>query len=435
MTEASSHNQMPKRMAPNVDARGRIQPTVADMVFVALNTPGYGGSRGLNLCIWSDPGGGKTSLVKEAAVVAGFNPYVIVLTRVAPEDITGIPRVVEVKVGADGQPLSQDATQAEKDAATTSYFTVKTPDLRFVNISRDPKALIIFDDATNTTPAVQAAALDILLEKEFSDGASQYISLKHVPMVLMANHGEGASLTPFLAPVANRMFHIWMDNNDVFKWWNSGRLSQLTLDTKKADGIEAAYPALLEKHWTLVTDYIKEKNVNAFTTPTPQDFPNSEDYAYATSRSYEFMIRWMAACEYFGVDDTRGIKGCIGKRKANEFMKWRRINQLVYEIYDRTIDWKALTPDEQTSAAWTAAQRFKTDEQLTGLVASLTVLTKLCEGSQDVSFQARESLIKRALGQEGDAMTANQIMVVRTAWPERFRKLAGGSNDGLREVA
>ncbi len=429
MSDATSGDKDFRRMAPTVNKAGRINPTVADMVFVALNTPGYGGSQGLNMCIWSDPGGGKTSLVKEAAKIAGFNPYVIVLTRVAPEDITGIPRVIEVKLGKDGSPLADDAPAAERAKAETAYFTVKTPDLRFINISRDKKALVIFDDATNTTPAVQAAALDILLEKEFSDGAGQYLSLKHVPMVLMANHGEGASLTPFLAPVANRMMHVWMDNKDVFKWWQADRASQLTLDMKKVDTVAKEYPALLEKSWNLVNDYIKEKGVAAFSTPTPQDFPMSEDYAFATSRSYEFMVRWIAAAEHFGIDDARGIQGCIGLEKAAEFSKWRTLVELVNDAYARKIEWEVLKPDMQATVAIAAARRFQTDDQLSGLLASLKKLTKLSEGSQDVSYHAREYLLKRALGKEEPKLTANQIFLVRTNWPERFKALAGPADD------
>ncbi len=434
MTEASSAGKAFRHMKPAHDGNRRIVPTVEDMIFIAINTPGYGGSKGLNICIWSDPGGGKTSIVKEATKHAGLNPYVIVLTRVAPEDITGIPRVIEVAVDENGSPLPATASEKQKSKAKKLFFTLKTPDLRFVNIARDPKALVIFDDATNTTPAVQAAALDILLEKEFSDGAGNVLSLKHVPMVMMANHGEGASLTPFLAPVANRMMHVWMDNRDVLKWWMSDRASQLTITTSKACSIAAAYPELLDKNWKLANDYIKEKRLRAFTTPTPQDFPESDLYAFATSRSYEFMVRWMAACEHFGVADERGIEGCIGKEKAADFIKWREIIRLVDGAYSDTIDWKKLNPDKQREVAVQATRRFQTDDQLKGMLSSINRLTELNEKSEDVIVDARKSLVKRAIGQEKPAMTRTQSAMVRKNWPEQCRQMAGPSR-GLGEVA
>src|SRR5205085_843144 len=154
-------------------------PTVADMVFLALNTPGFKGSQGLNVCIWSDPGEGKTSMVEDVVAKAERNRHVIVLTRVAPEDLTGIPNIIEVPVDARGNPLPPDKAHL---AASKMKLTVKVPDARFVDISRDPKAVIILDDATNSTPAVQAAALDILLERKFTDGRGQTVSLKHVSM-------------------------------------------------------------------------------------------------------------------------------------------------------------------------------------------------------------------------------------------------------------
>ena len=452
----------PQRVAPRVLDSGRIEPTVADMVFVALNTPGFAGATGINLCIWSDPGHGKTKTVEDVVKWAGRKPYGLVLTRVAPEDMTGIPFRIEVFVDANGAPLGADATEAEKASAEKRVFTVKAPDLQFVNIARDPQAVIIFDDATNSTPAVQAAALDILLEKKFSDGTGKTISLKHVPMVLMANHGEGASLTPLLSPVANRMVHIWMTTRDVLMWWRARRVSQVSLNIDKTKTLAKNWPALEAKAWDLVNDYIIEKGIESdkvegskklrldqpwsidrdlpsnskseygkevFDTPTPQEFENVESYAFATSRSWEFAIRWIAACEHYGIDDTRGIVGAVGVEKAKPFLEWRRTRELVGQVFANKVDWSKLQPSEQNRVSLEAARRFTSDEQLGGMLASFKKLAKLCEGSEDVYRPAREHLLNRALGKAEPAITVNQIFLIRSQWPERFRQMAGPADD------
>ena len=425
-----------RRMAAVRNDQGLIIPTVSDLVYMAITSPGYGDSQGLNICLWSDPGSGKTSLVKEAIKAAGYEPYVIVLTRVAPEDMTGIPRVIEVKIDADGNPLAANATDAERQAARSSFFTVKTPDIGFIEIASNKKAAIIFDDATNSTPAVQAAALDIFLEKEFADGNGKRVTLKHAPQVVMANYGEGSALTPFLAPVANRMAHVVMTARDVVLWWRSKRASQLTIDLDKATTINsAAYEKLLDKYWAMVEDYIGEKGESALSDPTPQDFPNPADYAFATSRSYEFMVRWMASCEYYGVDDSRILPGCIGKEKAAEFTKWRTLIRLVRDAHAGKVEWALLKPDMQATVAMAAARRFENDSHLSGLLKSLKSLTKLCEGSQDVSYAAREYLIKRATNLEQPGLSEKQAEMVRKAWPDKFKPLSLPDLDFFREVA
>lgn len=457
MTEDKAAPEI-ERAAPRILPGGLIEPTVADMVFVALNTPGFADAMGVNICIWSDPGNGKTKTVEQVIEMSGRKKYGLVLTRVAPEDMTGVPFKIEVYIDRDGKPLGPRASEAEKAAAEMRVFTVKAPDLQFINISRDPRAVLMFDDATNSTPAVQAAALDIFLEKKFSDGTGGEVSLKHVPMVLMANHGEGASLTPLLSPVANRMIHVWMTSRDQLLYWTSHRKSQLTLNINKKNTLKAHWPTLEAKYWGMVEDYMIEvgylgdkdqhgkprldapwsmerdlpsnsKSIygaQVLDSPSPQEFEEVESYAFATSRTWEFAVRWMAACEHFGVDDTRGVVGAIGVGKAKPFLEWRRVITLVEQTHQNKIDWSLLQPSEQQRISLRAAQTFEGDEQLTGMLRSFTKLRREAQGSEDIYHQAREHLIKRAV--ENDRMTPNQVFEIRRAWPDLFRQRAGAAD-------
>ena len=433
MSNSQAEAEVRARAQPTVNPEsGLIDPTVADMVFMAINTPGFKGAVGLNVFVWSDPGAGKTSLVEDVIEWAQRDPNVIVLTRVSPEDMTGIPFRIEFPADKNNQPIPLD-----KDGNPTApvdhieRYTAKMPDIRFKKISENPRAVIIFDDATNCTPAVQAATLDLLLERTFDDGTGRKISLKHVAMVAMANHGEGASLTPLLSPVANRFMHVWMDGRDYVQWWNNDCKSTLTVDPEKINTLDAEFPERYERAFALVKEFVKDKQLAAFTVPTPQDFPRSQDYAFASSRTYEFMARWIAIAEHFGVDSQRGIQGCIGDDKAKLFNEWMLQRELIAQAHQNKINWAKLAPSMQERIGLLAAQKFQTTDNLDGLLKSLQRLTDLTQNkSQDQSETAREYLIRRALGaklrgsqETSPPLSPEQAAMVQRQWPKKYAEI------------
>ena len=418
--------------------RGKIEPTLSDLTLMAVIAPGYRGSRGLTMCFHSDPGTGKTSLMTKAIKQAGLHPYIIDMTRRAPEDVTGIPHPVKkdlaIKDASGEQMHNPDGTPTTVEV----WFTIKTPDITWATIEADRKAVIIFDDATNIPPAVQAAMLDIVLDKRFSDGAGGFVSLKHAAMLMAANYGDGSSLTPFLGPIANRAGHVVAtarDNRLYYEAVNAYDLERhpellaeaedpelTTIDVAKAATLEQGWNLRYAKKLGLIARWATE-NRNALTSPTPQDFPTPDDYAFATNRSYEFLARWLAVCEHFDVDTQRVTYGIIGKDKGRDFLEWMAVREQVAQALANTLDWKGLTPAQMGTVSKKAAGEATTREEVEGLIASFKRLEPAVGMSQDPFRPGRELLIARARADDSP-FTETTRFVIRAAFEDAWNTSA-----------
>lgn len=447
MTDHADPDVRP-RAEPNIDPRtGLLIPTAEDLMFMSLVTPGLDDAEGLSVLMWGAPGGGKTSMMKDAIRWAGRTPYYIDLSLQAPEDLAGIPRVSNVELSADGKIrvfLNEDEAGNITDPAPGQpanrvvTASLRAPDITWLKLSDDHNAVLVIDDITNALPAVQAAMLRVVLSREISDGRGGFVSLKHMPILAAANFGKNLGLNPLLGPLANRFEHVfWEQDPDGLAWWNSRRASQLTIDLDRASGIAERFDELLADKWEVVNDFVVEHQIEAF-SPVPEFFHSVEEHAFATNRSYEMLIRSLVTHELLGVDPTRMMKGTIGADKAELFGKWMRKRELIRQVYDGSIDWSRHDPSTQRRVAEDAVKRFRADtrdrsgryestDDLVSLVGSLQKLREQSRGSEDVSRFPRDALLQR-LGatsvipgrstQQVDA-TADERRLVREAFGER----------------
>lgn len=150
-----------------------------------------------------NPGLGKSALVKTLAEkVLGYKMITIIGSQKEPQDVTGFPRLV-------AKPLP-DGSQIP----VTEYAI---PGWEFL-ILRERKLVLFLDEFSNSTPAVQAAMLQILNEREFPDGSKmpdETVIIGAMNPVETAADGYDLGL-----PVTNRLkFLPWEPS---FETWSRG---------------------------------------------------------------------------------------------------------------------------------------------------------------------------------------------------------------------
>ena len=149
-----------------------------------------------------NPGLGKSALVGMVAEMLEYKMITIIGSQKEPQDVTGFPRLVE-------KPLP--------DGGTVSVTEYAIPYWEFA-ILREKKVVLFLDEFSNSTPAVQAAMLQILNEREFPDGSK----LPNATVIIGAmNPVETAADGYELGlPVTNRLKFIPWEPS--FETWAQG---------------------------------------------------------------------------------------------------------------------------------------------------------------------------------------------------------------------
>src|SRR5438105_13827967 len=190
------------------------------------------GRAGVAVCLWGDPGIGKSALIQAAAAADGVPCETVIVSFRGPRDFAGLPVVAD-----DGVRMEPPAWARRLQVAQSGY--------------------LFLDELSTSPPAVQAAMLGVALERRVGD----LLLPRAVQVVAAANPPERAAdgwdLTP---PLANRCLHIsytpavasWLDGMTAgFSLPASGRVSQPNRErTAVARAVVAAFircrPALLD---------------------------------------------------------------------------------------------------------------------------------------------------------------------------------------------
>ena len=138
------------------------------------------GRAGVPVCLWGDPGIGKSALIQAAAAADGVPCETVIGSLREPSDFAGLPVVTD-----EGVRLEPPAWAKRLHAAQAGY--------------------LFLDELSTSPPAVQAAMLGVALERRVGD----LLLPRAVRVVAAANPPERAAdgwdLTP---PLANRFLHI-----------------------------------------------------------------------------------------------------------------------------------------------------------------------------------------------------------------------------------
>lgn len=272
---------------------------------------------GIAACLWSDPGTGKSSLIRAAAQADGVACETVIGSLREPTDFAGLP--VVTTSGVDLAPPSWAKRLADPD---------------------HPGGYLFLDEISTAPPAVQAAMLSVVLDRQVGD-----IRLPaSVGIVAAANPPERAADGWDLAPpMANRLLHI--DYDPTVQEW--------------LDGISAGFPLPAPGR---VLDpspparAASRASVAAFIKNRPNLLHAYPDTDAATGRAWPSRRTWTMAADLMAALDPNddasiflAVTGLVGIGAATEYMTYRRTLDLAdpKDVLDdpAVADWTSLTPD------------------------------------------------------------------------------------------
>ena len=138
------------------------------------------GRAGVAVCLWGDPGIGKSSLIHAAAAADDVPCETVIGSLREPSDFAGLPVVTD-----DGVRMEPPAWAKRLHAAQAGY--------------------LFLDELSTSPPAVQAAMLGVALERRVGD----LLLPRAVQVVAAANPPErAADGWDLSSPLANRFLHI-----------------------------------------------------------------------------------------------------------------------------------------------------------------------------------------------------------------------------------
>jgi hypothetical protein len=169
----SEQKQFVKKLATELEKTGRHTPTM----------------------IWSGPGIGKSSAIRQVADEMGIGFKDLRLALLNPVDLRGLPMV-------------------DKETSTAKWLSPEY----LPNAERDGERGILFLDEINLAPAaVMNAGYQLILDRR----VGEYTLPKGWVVVAAGNRAKDrASVTKFPAPLANRFVHIEIEADvDDWKRW------------------------------------------------------------------------------------------------------------------------------------------------------------------------------------------------------------------------
>ncbi len=267
----------------------RLRPgTPAEYLTVALAIEGLQRSRGINCMLWGETGSGKSALAREVSRWLGREAVELLLAVVEPEDVGGLPIP-----GPDGVFERQVDPRLEEAAQSGR--------------------LVVFDDFTSAPPAVQAATLRVLLEREAAG-----LDLRGTPMVATATPGES---TQGLLPVAaNRFLHLTLDAGHGVAQLGAEPEPAINLDLVRLEGL---FEKELAAAWREFKPLLSTLKGKAWGKSVPERILGPTDAAYASPRSWEMAVRATAGCWAAGLDPTPLIEGAVGAQAARALIdRW-----------------------------------------------------------------------------------------------------------------
>jgi hypothetical protein len=232
------------------------------------------------------PGVGKTSMVEALAEAAGFHVEIVVGSLREPTDLAGLPIV-----RSDGMiDLAAPRWALEANAATNG-------------------SLVLFDELTTASPAVQAAMLRIVREGVVGD----LRLASHVRIVAAYNDATDCGGYDLELPMRSRFVHLSVEA-DVERFCDGLMNGWVTPASQPS-----ITPPLESTDWrALVAAFVRAR-------PSLLEAPPElgSTGGYPTPRTWELAADAAAAVDQHNEDgEVRSllISGCVGPGAASEFL-------------------------------------------------------------------------------------------------------------------
>lgn len=323
------------------------------------------GRAGVAVLLWGKPGIGKSSLLQALADAEGIPMETVIASLREPADFAGLPVVQDT-----GVELAAPAWAVRLSGVDDGY--------------------LFLDELTTAPPAVQAAALRVVLDRVVGD-----LTLpRGVRIVAAANPPEqAADGWDLAAPMANRFLHI--DHEPATDDWIDGMTTGFQVP---ASGRVLDYSPLLRA--------ASRAQVASFIRTRPDLLHALPHDDAASGRAWPSHRTWTMTADvlaFLDAGDTPAnllaATGLVGEGAATEFIAWRSLNDLpdpADVLADpESVPWDTLEP----SRAWatlTAVTAYATaDGTKTGWTAAWAPLAVAATaGLQDVAAANARALLK-----------------------------------------
>ena len=250
------------------------------------------------IMIWGGMGIGKSTLVRELGEAKGYEVRDIRLSLHDPIDFVGAPRIVKVEDGSE----------------VTKFFPPSFLPTSKDGKNKDGKVLVFFDELNQANRMVQAAALQIMLDRTCGD----YVLPDNAVIIAAGNRQtDNAFVQPLSCALENRMGHIEMEASlDPWIVWARG-----------------------EKMMDEIVDFVQFKS-DLF-------YKNTGEPAFPTPRSWTFAEQLIK-----GITDDKLVKvllaSTVGIGAATEYDAWMKVYRKI--DVEKILD-KGEIPDLQSKDA------------------------------------------------------------------------------------
>lgn len=341
------------------------------------------GRAGVAVLLWGKPGIGKSSLLQALARAEGLPMETVIASLREPADFAGLPIVREHGV----------------DLAAPAWA---------VRLAEAEEGYLFLDELTTAPPAVQAAALRLVLDRVVGD-----LTLPHkIRVVAAANPPEfAADGWDLAAPMANRFLHVdfepalddWLDGMTTgFQVPTSGRVLDFSPVARAASRAQVA-------------SFIRTRPDLLHALP--------RDDA-ATGRAWPSHRTWTMTADVLALLDPGdtpatllAATGLVGDGAATEYIAWRALNDLpdpadVLADPD-SVAWATLEPSRAWATLTAVTAHSTADGTKTGWRAAWTPLAVAARaGLQDVAAANARALLKSRPTGERPPASARAFLTV-----------------------
>lgn len=249
-------------------------------------------SANLPIILWGAPGTGKTSSIMALGERLGLPVEVVVGSIREPSDFSGLPIV------RDGSTWFAPPRWAER-------------------LAQAGGGLLFLDELTTAPPAVQAAMLRVVLEREVGDLALP----DELRIVAAANPpAQAADGWDLSAPLANRLIHLnWsVDAATIAEGFAGGFTVPDVSDKVAPDAGRIAYAK------AVVGSFLRVRPELVIAVP---DSPDHAGRSWPSPRTWEMAARAIAACQASDASDAvqaELVLGAVGEAAGFELISWLR---------------------------------------------------------------------------------------------------------------
>lgn len=344
-------------------------PVASDPAGTLLTLLSAAGAAGVTVCLWGDPGVGKSSLVAAYAHSLNVPLEEIFGSHSEPSDFNGLPVVTP----------SGDLRYAPAPWAT--------------RLAAAGKGIAFVDELTTCPGSVQAAMLKFILNRRVGDlplpDDVQVIAAANPP----ERAAEGYPLTP---PMANRLLHL--DFTPSVQEWVLGMTAGFSVPAARR--VLDPTPARRDVSRATVAAFIRSRPdlLDAF----PEHGRDAAaGRAWPSRRTWTMLADLIALLPTDDVDAAQlAADGLVGQGAAREFLHWRAAADLptpaaVLADPEKAVDWSDLDPSRLWAVLAAVVAHSLSEGTTTAWVAAWEVLAvAAAQGRADVAVASAGALAR-----------------------------------------